>query len=81
MSKLSRRSLLSSAAVVGIAGLSPLQVLAAMPGEIPSGTSGEALSDHAKVKFPSLAKIYGNAPTTVDSSTAPGVSRAGSNTR
>jgi hypothetical protein len=50
MSKLSRRSLLGSAAVVGIAGLSPLEVLAAMPGEIPAGTSMEALSDHAKVR-------------------------------
>ena len=50
MIKLSRRSLLGSAAVVGIAGLSPLEVLAAMPGEIPAGTSREALSDHAKVR-------------------------------
>jgi hypothetical protein len=33
MSKLSRRSLLGSAAVV-VAGLSPVEVLAAMPGEI-----------------------------------------------
>jgi hypothetical protein len=50
MSKLSRRSLLGSAAIVGIAGLSPIEVLAAMPGEIPAGTSREALSDLAKVR-------------------------------
>ena len=50
MSKLSRRSLLGSAAAVGIAGLSQAEVLAAIPGEIPGGTSREALDDLAKVR-------------------------------
>ncbi len=50
MSKLSRRSLLGSGAAIGIAGLPPMEVLAAIPGEIASGTNREALSDLARVR-------------------------------
>jgi hypothetical protein len=50
MSKLSRRALLSSASLAAIAALPSLEVLAAIPGVIPSRTSSQALSELAEVR-------------------------------
>jgi hypothetical protein len=72
MSKLSRRSLLGSAAVVGIAGLSPMEVLAAIPDEIPAGTSSKALRDLAEVRrlIAALAAIDDNISAAEDADDA-----------
>jgi hypothetical protein len=50
MSKLDRRGLLRSAFLTSIAAMAPMEALAAMPGNVPSGTSSKALSELAEAR-------------------------------
>ena len=50
MSKLNRRALLRNAFLTSIAAMAPMEALAAMPGNVPSGTSSKALSELAEAR-------------------------------